>query len=62
MAYLDSAGNVDPTQVANVDQWVRFFASFDAMRTTVGNNSSTLMKPAANLPAGAEKAIHGHGG
>ena len=55
MAYLDSAGNVDPTAGPIVQQWTAFHATQNAVDT---KTAAGLKPPASALPSGAEKAAH----
>lgn len=57
MAYLDSAGNVDPSQQATVEQWQRFHRQQAALFHLGGN--SKIAAPANSLIVGAEKASKG---
>jgi len=54
MAYLDSAGNVDPVAGAAVQQWQAFHATQAAITDPSAKAHVTV--PATSLPAGAEKA------
>ena len=54
MAYLDSAGNVDPVAGRTVQQWTAFHATQAAITDNVARGHVTA--PVTALPAGAEKA------
>lgn len=57
MAYLDSAGNVDPTSQNLVDQWQRLERQRQALLAQ--GTRPAAMVPANAVPAGAEKACKG---
>jgi hypothetical protein len=57
MAYLDSAGNVDPATQNLVDQWQRLERQRAALFAEGTRPAS--MVPVSNCPAGAEKATKG---
>ncbi len=55
MAYLDSAGNVDPTAGAIVRDWANFHRAQQMLQGSIVR----LAAPATALPAGGEKASKG---
>ena len=57
MAYLDSAGNVDPSTQNLVDQWQRH--ERERVALFAEGTRPVSMAPATSLPSGAEKAVKG---